>query len=55
MILDPVCFQASLNREADRGDNFTGIEEIIERSVWFNPRWRTVLIKWYKEVSDYTF
>mmetsp|Transcript_6693 Transcript_6693/g.13756 ORF Transcript_6693/g.13756 Transcript_6693/m.13756 type:complete len:539 (-) Transcript_6693:357-1973(-) len=48
---DDAWLESALHREADRGDNFKGIEGIVRRSVWFNPRWRSVLIKWYKEVG----
>jgi hypothetical protein len=37
-------------REYDRGDDFEGVTGAARSASWFNPRWRSVLVKWYKEV-----
>jgi len=46
-----VWFQEALVREYDRGDDFEGVTGAARAAAWFNPRWRTVLVKWYKEIA----
>ena len=45
-------FQRALLREDDRGDDRSGAQAMAQQCGWFKPRWRHVIIKWYREVRE---